>query len=258
MNQSPENETVTYESPACSASPQEPTKRPYVNIYAQSAKAAAEQKRGEVRNTAGPAGPQETTKRPYVNIYAQSAKAATTTAQSRGEARYAKISDPSVSYEMAPPPNEAKPYVNIYARPKTPPAPAAVEQAAPIPEASPASPFEGGKGIPYYGAMPLKATQKSNTYQSALPADARAERLNLLSLILGIFAYTGHLLLLTCLTPFAAVLAIIFACKGRQNGAFDKKGKAGFILGLVFCAVIVVAFIMIFAAALFSDGGYVM
>jgi hypothetical protein len=97
----------------------------------------------------------------------------------------------------------------------------------------------------------------SPDYASSAYADETAEavhknKFNIASLILGIASFAGNLLCLSCLTPITAILAIVFGCKGRVAGKFDQQGLVGFVMGIVYLALILLGILFIFLAAFIS------
>jgi len=71
-------------------------------------------------------------------------------------------------------------------------------------------------GIPHYGA-PGTYSPYGGDYRET-EQDSRTDKYNMASLILGISSFAGNFCCLSCLTPFAAILAIIFGCLGRREG----------------------------------------
>ena len=117
-----------------------------------------------------------------------------------------------------------------------------VKAAESIPAAT-ASPV----GIPHYDPAPVYSPYQFDNGET--DQSNRAEKFNLASLILGIASFAGNLCCLTCLTPFSAILAIIFGCMGRIEGRFRAKGLAGMILGIAYLALILLMLLYIVAVA---------
>lgn len=92
-------------------------------------------------------------------------------------------------------------------------------------------------GIPHYGA-PGTYSPYGGDYGET-EQDSRTDKYNMASLILGISSFAGNFCCLSCLTPFAAILAIIFGCLGRREGRFQTKGLVGMILGIVFLSLLI-------------------
>ncbi len=91
-------------------------------------------------------------------------------------------------------------------------------------------------GIPHYGAPGTYSPYGVDHGESE--QDSRTSKYNMASLILGISSFVGNFCCLSCLTPFAAILAIIFGCLGRKEGRFQTKGLVGMILGIVFLGIL--------------------
>ncbi len=109
----------------------------------------------------------------------------------------------------------------------------------------------GHSGIPYY-----EEGGKTAMYVADPAEITRKDSLNLIAMIMGIVSFAGNLLCLTCLTPFTAILAIVFGCLGRVGGKFQGKGLAGFVLGIVYCAItlLTVLFFVTVMVAASADG----
>ena len=97
---------------------------------------------------------------------------------------------------------------------------------------------------PYYGdapaSLPYDTTDDDNSAEFS-----RKKKLSLAALILGISSFAGNICCLTCLTPFTAILAIIFGCVGRIGGKFETKGLIGMILGIVYCGIMILLILYI-------------
>lgn len=186
-------------------------------------------------------------KRPYVNIYATENQV-TYPQDSHGILEHTAEGERQASPEH-------RGYTNIYARRVAerdePYSPGAYGNTPDShrPEADTA--HGTPDGIPYYDDA---GTVSRPTADSA--EVARKSKLNIASLVLGIASFAGNALCLTCLTPIAAILAIVFGCIGRVEGRFDQKGLIGMILGIVYCAITLLSillFIMAMIAAA-ADG----
>ena len=106
-------------------------------------------------------------------------------------------------------------------------------------------------GIPYYDDAGTVSRPTADAAEVA-----RKSKLNIASLVLGIASFAGNVLCLTCLTPVAAILAIVFGCIGRVEGRFDQKGLIGMILGIVYCAITLLSLLFFITAmiAAAADG----
>jgi hypothetical protein len=114
------------------------------------------------------------------------------------------------------------------------------------------------EGIPYYEDLPEKNTASASfTYDAAYCPDESAQqerkkKFNVAALILGIASFAANLCCLTLFTPITAILAIVFGCKGRVAGKFDQQGLVGFVMGIVYLALILLGILFIFLAAFIS------
>ncbi len=193
-------------------------------------------------------------KRPYVNIYAKDGgvtyPSGSREAMGRAERKATET------------PPEQRTYTNIYAQRAAQrteiyqpgqygntPAPSTVQVGSAPPT---------DDGTPYYGETADSASYQISDYSDEAAERARKNKFNVASLILGIASFAGNMLCLTCLTPIAAILAIIFGCIGRMDGKFEQKGLIGFILGIVYCAILVLIFLLIFLTMLLAPDGFVM
>ncbi len=116
---------------------------------------------------------------------------------------------------------------------------------------------ESKNGIPYYG----DETADASPYQDYTVDPAvmvRKNRFNVASLVLGIASLAGNFCCLTCLTPIAAILAIIFGCVGRINGRFEKKGLIGMVLGIVYWGLLILFIVGITALMAITDSAALM
>ena len=179
--------------------------------------------------------------RPYVNIYAPN-----TITYPTGKP----------SHEPPPTPPEQRTYTNIYAR-RVAERTADTERGtySNTPATAASIPTEG---IPYYEDLPKKNTASASfTYDAADCPDESAQqerkkKFNVAALILGIASFAANLCCLTLFTPITAILAIVFGCKGRVAGKFDQQGLVGFVMGIVYLALILLGILFIFLAAFIS------
>jgi hypothetical protein len=168
--------------------------------------------------------------RPYVNIYDTSNRQ---TCTAGGKEAIEKARNAT-----RPPLPEQRGYTNIYA-----------QRVAERTEATAPSQYGNGDVSPYYGDSPAAAAYDA---EDADDADiiARKNKFNLASMILGIASFAGNVCCLTCLTPITAILAIVFACVGRIAGKFESKGLVGFVMGIVYCALMILVILYFFFVAM--------
>ena len=62
-------------------------------------------------------------------------------------------------------------------------------------------------------------------------------------MVLGIVSWVGLILCCGCFSPFTAVISIILAFMGKENGKFSGKAVAGIILSIIF--LVIFAFFML-------------
>lgn len=172
-------------------------------------------------------------KRPYVNIYA-----------TENQVTYPQDSHgilERTAEEKRQAPSEHRGYTNIYAR-------RVAERDEPY---RPGAYGNTPDGIPYYDDAGTLSRPTADAAEVA-----RKSKLNIASLVLGISSFAGNVFCLTCLTPVAAILAIVFGCIGRIEGRFDQKGLIGMILGIVYCAITLLATLFFITAmiAAAADG----
>ena len=61
-------------------------------------------------------------------------------------------------------------------------------------------------------------------------------------MVLGIVSWAGLILCCGCFSPITAIISIILAFVGRENGKFNGKAVAGIILSTIF--LVIFAFFM--------------
>lgn len=165
--------------------------------------------------------------RPYVNIYGIADSQTCTAGGKEAIEKARNASRPSFPEERG--------YTNIYA-----------QRVANRDE--PSAPSQYGNGVdatPYYGDASA-ASPYDLPDEDEEAAIARKKKFNLASMILGICSFAGNICCLTCLTPITAILAIIFGCVGRIGGKFEAKGLVGLILGIIYCALMILIVLYFF------------
>ncbi len=84
--------------------------------------------------------------------------------------------------------------------------------------------------------------QYQNPYAYAIygqqpPKKSPKEGYNIASMVLGIVSWAGLILCCGCFSPFTAIISIILAFMGRENGKFSGKAVAGIILSIIFLVI---------------------
>ncbi len=136
----------------------------------------------------------------------------------------------------------------------------ATQQPAAEPTAqSAAQPIQGQYQNPYQNPNPNQYQnqyqnqyraphQYQEPYQYAVygappPTKSPKDGYNIASLVLGIVSWAGLILCCGCFSPFTAIISIILAFVGRENGKFNGKAVAGIILSVSFLVIFPLLFI---------------
>lgn len=104
-------------------------------------------------------------------------------------------------------------------------------------------------GTPYYESPTANPAYAFGDGEGEAEQLQRKNKFNVASLVLGISSFAGNLVCLFCLTPIAAILAIVFGCMGRVGGKFNSKGLVGMILGIVYFVLFFLLFALVILAA---------
>ena len=100
----------------------------------------------------------------------------------------------------------------------------------------------------YQGTYAYDPVYQQAVYGNPPPPENKNSGLNTASLVLGIVSCGGLILCCGCFSPITAILSIIFACIGRENGKFNGKGLAGFILSIVCLGLMLLLFSLVMAS----------
>lgn len=171
--------------------------------------------------------------RPYRNIYA------------KGPAPAPEYSLP-VDETPAESPDAHRGYVNIYA-----------QRVSDRTEASEPGQYGNTPPDPATAAGLVGYDVSTGTYAPPPPIDPAAEKASHTSLILGIVSVAITFLCCAFFSVVTAILAIVYARKGRVDGKLLSNGTAGMVMGIICLGIIglsVLMFFLMFFMILLTEG----
>lgn len=103
--------------------------------------------------------------------------------------------------------------------------------------------YPGAYQNPNQAQYPYQNPYAYAAYGQQPPKKSPKENYNVASMVLGIVSWVGLILCCGCFSPFTAVISIILAFMGKENGKFSGKAVAGIILSIIF--LVIFAFFML-------------